>query len=791
MKKLSLTHSMSLFGMMAVLGITFAGCSKNENYYVQPTPTPETVDTKVPSIYIMSPTSEETYVTNESSITLSGTAQDDKALKEIVYASNRGASGVATGLEQWSISNLALQEGDNIVTVKAIDKSNNASKASITITKNRYLIFFGVPVVSNTMLYSDVATESWITVSIAPNERLIAESVRVIEIDEAGAEMGEMCRLYDDGDLTNHGDEIKGDNIFSAKHTFTLSGEGTHRYRVSAKTSESEGEIEGFSSVFTITVVDQSTAEAKIETIMSTQEGIENKVKELAAQSLSTPETEASLRAYLNAQPALEKVEKVGTDLKVTHKSGFVSYIELEANNDTKGGDDVIQRRGGQSIPLNLQTRGVNSFGSHRAAPRFATPTKEESDNFILNKKVLIWAAYEDQFSTDMATTLIPIFKNSPVGFKDQDITHLSNEQCTIQSLENLAEYGIIIFDTHGGGGDLLKTRHKVQYTHEYLWGLAQWGDDNHEELGLLKGEYYIATNKIGNSYYIVTSEFFRTHIKKTLPNSVVFNGSCESLKTEKLSKVFMEKGARTYFGFLESVGSAICAQKADEFFTGLVGSELKTTGESINSMETKFDELDDKGNVRHNALEIRGSRDMHFYLGLINGDFEYGTMNGWNVSGDGRVITALGPQRPTQGKFMGIVSTGLGYTENYGRISQSFYISNETTLSMRWNFLSEEFMEYVGSQYQDYIRVSIVDGGVEHQLMRINVDGFAANYTLSKVSPEIVFDRGDVYMTGWMSSSFDISPYQGKTVTLVIESGDVGDSIYDSATLLDEISVD
>ena len=782
MKKLTIIFRMSLFAIMVMLG--FSGCSKSEQAVIPPQTV--IVDTEAPSIYIMSPTSEETYVTNENTVTLSGTAQDDKALKEVSYASDRGASGMATGLEQWSISGLALAEGDNVISVKAVDNFGNASTASITVTKNRYLIFFGLPVVSNTMLYSDAATESWITVSIAPNERLLAESVRVIEIDDDGTEVSEVCRLYDDGDLSTHGDEIKGDNIFSAKHTFVLSGEGTHRYRVSAKTSESEGDVEGFSSVFTITVIDQAAAEAKIQTLMDTQEGIENKVKELASQELSTEEREASLREYLSTQVAVEKVERTGTDLKVTHKSGLVSYIELEDKGEAKGNDTSATRRGGNSIPLNMQTRGVNSFGARRLAPQFAAPTKEESENFILNKKVLIWAAYEDQFSIDMAPTLLTIFENSPVDFKDK-ITYLTNEQCTIQSLENLAEYGIIIFDTHGGGGDRLLTRHKVVYNHDWQWGL----EDNHKELGLLTGEYSINTNTSGESYYIVTSKFFRTHIKGTLPNSVVFNGSCESLKTEKLANAFISKGARTYIGFLESVLTSNCCSRANEFFGALVGSELKTTGEAYAVSTAEFDEIEKDGKVRHNQYLIRGSNDMHFYLGLLNGDFEYGNMSAWTTTGDGRVITSLGSLRPTQGKFMGIVSTGLGYTENYGCISQSFYISDETTLSMHWNFLSEEFMEYVGSQYQDYLKVSLIVDGTEHALMRINVDAFAANYSLSHVSPDIVFDRGDVYMTGWKTSTYDISAYQGKTVKLVIESGDVGDSIYDSATLLDDISVD
>ena len=217
-------------------------------------------------------------------------------------------------------------------------------------------------------------------------------------------------------------------------------------------------------------------------------------------------------------------------------------------------------------------------------------------------------------------------------------------------------------------------------------------------------------------------------------------------------------------------------------------GNDLKTTGQAYIA-DLNFTETEDDKSWTNSYL-MDGSKNMRFYLGLINGDFEYGNLNGWDTSGDGRVITQLGSQKPTQGYYMGIVSTGLGYTEKYGRISQSFKVTSENTLSIKWNFLSEEFLEYVGSIYQDYLKISITDGSQTKVLFNKAIDDLADQYSLSQVSPTIVFDRGDVYMTGWQTSTFDISQYHGKTVTLIIETGDIGDSIYDSATLLDEISI-
>jgi hypothetical protein len=140
----------------------------------------------------------------------------------------------------------------------------------------------------------------------------------------------------------------------------------------------------------------------------------------------------------------------------------------------------------------------------------------------------------------------------------------------------------------------------------------------------------------------------------------------------------------------------------------------------------------------------------------------------------------------------MGIISTGLGFTEEMGSISQNFCVPDDAEdLLINWNFLSEEFMEWVGSQFQDYFEIAIIDEDqIKHVLFYMTIDDIANSYPPSLVSPEIIFDQGDVYGTGWQFSTFDITPYAGTAVTLVLSSGDVGDSIYDTVILLDEIAI-
>ena len=356
-----------------------------------------------------------------------------------------------------------------------------------------------------------------------------------------------------------------------------------------------------------------------------------------------------------------------------------------------------------------------------------------------------------------------------------------------------MTAYGLVIFDTHGSGGKEFGTGEIVDtnatvYKDKYKAMLKEG------KLAIWKNVTISVTGGVKNKkdIYAVRAPFISS-LAGTFPNSVIFNGSCESTKNPDLENAFIGKGAKTYYGFNKVVNVTFCALAADSAVKRL-SKDLKNTGEAF---------IGGSDPQSPNAVfEIKGATDVHYPDDLINGDFEFGKIDGWTKSGDGRVISKLASINPFGGKYLGIISTGLGFTTATGKIFQTFTVkNNESTLIINWNFLSEEFLEYIGSQYQDYFKVSIKkQDGTEVVLLSKTIDGIAAQFgatkeppnpgNLVKVSPEIVFDRGDVYMTNWQTSTFDISAFRGQRVTLILAAGDVGDSIYDTAILLDEIKI-
>lgn len=185
-----------------------------------------------------------------------------------------------------------------------------------------------------------------------------------------------------------------------------------------------------------------------------------------------------------------------------------------------------------------------------------------------------------------------------------------------------------------------------------------------------------------------------------------------------------------------------------------------------------------------------------------MNGGFEKG-LSGWEKEGDGRYVSRLGNILPTEGNYMAIISTGLGYTKELGEISQRFFVPKDAKkLSFDWNFLSEEFLEYIGSSYKDPFEVSLVlkDGdNNQHTLLHADVNSIAEDFgattrkagNLTSVSPQISFDQGDVWMTGWQKSEVDISEYSGEYVTLIFTVKDAVDTVYTTAVLIDNLSFD
>lgn len=98
-------------------------------------------DTQSPNLLIISPTAvasgaNATYTTSAAMVTLTGTATDNISVHSVIWSNARGDTGCANGTTTWSIPNVALVTGENILHVTAFGNANHAVTASLVVNRS-------------------------------------------------------------------------------------------------------------------------------------------------------------------------------------------------------------------------------------------------------------------------------------------------------------------------------------------------------------------------------------------------------------------------------------------------------------------------------------------------------------------------------------------------------------------------------------------------------------------------------------------------------------------------------
>lgn len=72
--------------------------------------------------------------TTASSIAVTGTTSGGSGAVQVIWSTNQGASGVAQGTSQWTITAVPLGIGANVITIQATDSQQNRAIQMITVT---------------------------------------------------------------------------------------------------------------------------------------------------------------------------------------------------------------------------------------------------------------------------------------------------------------------------------------------------------------------------------------------------------------------------------------------------------------------------------------------------------------------------------------------------------------------------------------------------------------------------------------------------------------------------------
>lgn len=592
--------------------------------------------------------------------------------------------------------------------------------------------------------------------------------VTLQRVDGSGNLLTNEGSLTDDGNLAN-GDEIKGDGIFSIRKVFSSAQAERIRLRIALQ----QGVLVINSKVFFLDVFAHLT-DTELNAIKTLQANAEQFYKAFVGSKQDA--RNATLALITQSTDVLQAgLSENGNGIWILYKSGVLGGLVLNAAN-TRGGS--------AAWPFEPM---VNPY-----AALFSQPLPlQAGDNQIKNRKAVVLSPFLFQFgATDEGAAVKQLLEDS--ACPAYDVTNLTNTAVTVNTMKTLNQYGVVAIATHG---DSFYNGLLSLWTDQFGWNFfgaqvvfltgeeATTANKVANEIDLKKGRLAITSN--GTGYYAILPSFIEHYSGSGYPNSLIYIGSCRSTFNNSMSNAFLGKGAATYLGFSEYVDSGFAGQTAINFFTSFLGDPTKTTGDSFvpgqsdSSSPPAFFQMRGATSLKKPSAE------------LLDGGFEAGNLGAWKASGDGRVLSQLGEFSPTEGAFAGLISTGLGFTVNSGSIEQEVCLpSDAKQLQFDWNFSSAEFVEFCGSIFQDFFKVEIITETGTHVLFFRKVDDLCP--TVFQTS--LVFDRADVWSTGWQSQSIDISAIaaanQGKSVTIRFSAGDVGDSIFDTAILLDKIKI-
>jgi hypothetical protein len=588
-------------------------------------------------------------------------------------------------------------------------------------------------------------------------------------------------RLYDDGNLDNN-DEIQGDGVFTGVlPDYEADSPQTLRLRLLAVASKTGGGAATLWSATIEFVIDEPTTPAEFAAVVEQMDDAEAEYEDLLGGGATDAQAKAGTVAYWATQPGVDEayVGPDGNTVWAVYDDGLTVGLYLPSYTDGEV-FGAAPPRGRATAPANTSVGVAPLPGRAPLVPR-----DDDNPNHVHSNQALVLSPFHSWIETLAGGTMEDPSDDVFDMFADSEcpsfgVMYLADSGAGAAAFANLDAYGAISIVTHGTllaeGQVCLMTGEVASFANTLYWF---WDLHGASPTMTLLGH--------GGVKYLSVKASFITKYNHNLPNSMIYVCACQGMKNATLHTALRGAGAGYVAGYDETVGVAYANGITRAFWENVL-----VDGDTAGEAHDNCAPLTDPGHLHANFVDF-GNMALTFGTDLNNGDFEQGSLAGWSVLGDGRVITQLGSAGPT-GSYMGIISTGLGFTVSSGAIYQELCLpADASTLELDWNFFSEEFIEWCNSIYQDYFQVSIrPEGGAETVLFYRRIDDLCGDVTPAG----IIFDQGPlgddagVYTTDWQHLSVNVSAYAGQSVTLRLEAGDVGDSIYDSAILLDNISV-
>ncbi len=681
-----------------------------------------------------------------------------------------------------------------LLHLSALLTARNAAEATLTLwtpavelpIQSTHLVFTLGPVAVPQGLTTATATDLRVLAELMVADSLDVQSVSLYRVTSTGDSVDLLAPLSDNGDL-NNGDEIMADGNYTAivRDLFIVAPQTVYLRALAHAVSNVTGLAHASWSVIAELPVRYPPTEGLVNVALAYQDSVETRWEHYLDWGWEQDAARDSLVAWLDAQDHVVDAYLApdGGSVWAVYNNGFEAGVLLI---DPAVGP-VYGAGAASAAPTRphrdpATTRHLMSVGEP-ALPRAAGDRNLGNLNEVDSNLALVYSPFASWLaalpSGEPGAAVAAMFEAAHCP--SFGVRLLLDGEATVDALRELQRYGAVSLFTHSaqlaGGQVALLTGETVDYPRclAHAWDLF----DANPAMCIVRVD--------GVSVFAVKAAFIAKYNTR-FPDTLVQIAACDVTANNIWPLALLGNGAGYMAGFDAGVSVDFANEASLAFWSNVLESGMRSGAAHAASPQT------DPGH-RHAAFTASGNEELAYGTELQNGDFELGTLAAWDLAGDGRVISRLGTQVPIDGNAMGIVSTGLGYTLNTGEINQVVCVPAEaTTLALHYNFFSEEFLEWCGSGFQDYFQVSVIEAGdSETPLFTIEVDDMCDDVTPAGIQ----FDQGPlgddagVYLTGWRALSLNIAPWAGQTVTLRFKAGDIGDSIFDSAILIDAIGIE
>jgi len=742
----------------------------------------------------------------------------------------------------WQSGPIQLTPGDNTITVTA-SRGDHFVTDNIVVTYNPAYRFDATLSARPSVLWVGQDSDVVFTIPTSLYSNADTDTLRLLRVDANGNLLEDVAGMKDDGGLNTSGDEIESDGVFTYRGELTCTTAGPVYFRASIQ-------IEGGTSY---TAVSPTIRVDCLEHVLTNDCNSHKAVIDGAASDLAGGAS----------------VDSIVSDL--------AGHASVKAAGRAEGGGDSVwvQFNDGVLGAVLGTEAGKRAAGSNPSGAGFSPNALTALNTLdVGSKRAIVLAPFASEFaSTDDGVDVANAIVATECPTYDlEGGTVLQGANASIARFRRLWSYGVASISTHGealfGGVSEADMRDMYGWRHrgaqEVVWtgspvscsqliqaqesctvssSSPTGGCPNGTRCLVTEGtssgdgasgkgvcvdetqiDLRLGRAVITNKGYAVTPSFFTAHSSRGYPSSLVNLGACRTMYNGTLATSLYAAGAKAITGFSGYVESAWARDKVLELFDGF--GEEGVIGQRYVSDE----DPDNPGTF----WRFFGATNLNLSNAeIINGDFETGDTTGWTIVGDGRVITQLGSSTPVSGKFMGLISTGLGFTVETGTMEQTFCIpADKVQVEFYWKFFSEEFKEFCGSQYQDTFQAVLVGADGQLTLVDSRVDdlcgyedgscGSCSNpspcdpecagqagcnlpegggtcvgtyncecgrYFVGLTPSDIEFDQGGVFNVLWQHSVKNVQALAGTgPVTLRLFATDKGDSVFDTAILIDAL---